>query len=202
MLHPPRCLVVSQFGQSETPPRVLADARKVYTRNAEPEIMVRAVPDPDPRSLSWIGAQALTLPTRGATMGSEPQFTAQVNSRNGVASIALRGELDLAAVPDLERHLAPFESDGVSAIMLDLRELTFMDSVALHSLVRARERALMNGKRLILVGARPSARRLFELTCTEYLLDDQDAAGVLNRFVGSETREAGQSLMAYLNAGA
>jgi anti-anti-sigma factor len=135
-------------------------------------------------------------------MGSEQQFTVQVNSRNGVASIALRGELDLATVSDFEDHLAPLESDGVSAIMLDLRELSFIDSSALHSLIRARERALMNGKRLILVGARPSARRLFELTCSEYLLDDRDAAGVLNRFVGSETREAGQSLAAYLNAGA
>lgn len=135
-------------------------------------------------------------------MGSGQQFTAQVNSRNGVASIALRGELDMATVPDLEGHLAPFESDGVSAIMLDMRELTFIDSVALHSLVRARERAKTNGQRLILVGARPSARRLFEITGTEYLLDDQDAAGVLSRFVGSMTREAGQSLAALLNADA
>jgi anti-sigma B factor antagonist len=135
-------------------------------------------------------------------MGSEQQFTAQVNSRNGVASIALRGELDLATVSDFEGYLAPVENDGVSAIMLDLRELTFIDSVALHSLIRARERATTNGKRLILVGARPSARRLFELTCTEYLLDDQDAVGVLSRFVGGMTREAGQSLAAYLNVDA
>jgi anti-sigma B factor antagonist len=135
-------------------------------------------------------------------MGSEPQFTAQITSRNGVASIALRGELDMATVPDLEGHLAPFESDGVSSIMLDLRELTFMDSVALHSIIRARERAKTNGQRLILVGARPSARRLFELTCTEYLLDDRDTVGVLNQFVGSETREAGKSLAAHLNADA
>ena len=135
-------------------------------------------------------------------MGSEQQFSAQVNSRNGVASVALRGELDLATVSDFEGYLAPVESDGVSAIRLDLRELTFIDSVALHSLIRARERVEMNGKRLILVGARPAARRLFELTRTEYLLDDQDAAGVINRFVGSETREAGQSLVAYLNADA
>jgi anti-sigma B factor antagonist len=133
-------------------------------------------------------------------MGSEQQFTAQVNSRNGVASIALRGELDLATVPDLEGHLAPFESNGVSAIMLDLRELTFIDSVALQSLVRARERAETNGQRLILVGARPTARRLLELTGTEYLLDDRDTVGVLNRFVGSETRETGQRLAAYLDA--
>ncbi len=167
-----------------------------------PKSTVRAVPDPDPRSLSRIGAQALTLPTTGATMGSEPQFSAQIHSRNGVASIALRGDLDMATVPDLEGHLAPFENDGVSAIMLDMRGLTFMDTTALHSLVRARERAKTNGQRLILVGARPTTRRLFELTCTEYLLDDRDTVGVLNRFVGSETREAGRTLAAYLNADA
>jgi anti-sigma B factor antagonist len=135
-------------------------------------------------------------------MGSEPQFSATINSRNGVASIALRGELDLASVSDLEGHLAPFERDGVSAIMLDMRELTFIDSVALSSIVRARQRAESNGQRLILVGARPTARRLFELTSREYLLDDEETVGVLSRFVGSETREAGQSLAAYLNADA
>ena len=135
-------------------------------------------------------------------MGSEQHFSATINSRNGVASIALHGELDLATVRDLEGHLAPFESNGVSAIMLDMRELTFIDSVALSSIIRARQRAQMNGQRLILVGARPTARRLFEITSTEYLLDDEETVGVLNRFVGSDTREAGQSLAAYLNADA
>jgi anti-anti-sigma factor len=135
-------------------------------------------------------------------MASEQQFSAQVNSRNGVASISLRGELDTATVPDLEGHLAPFEGNGVTAIMLDLRELTFIDSTGLHAILRARDRATTDGHRLILVGARPSARRLFELTGTEFLLDDQDAVGVLNRFVGSQTREAGQALAAYLNADA
>jgi anti-sigma B factor antagonist len=165
--------------------------------------MVRAVLDPDPRSPSRTGVpERRSSADEGTLMGSAQQFTAQVNSRNGVASIALRGELDLATVSDFEGYLAPVENDGVSAIMLDLRELTFVDSVALQSLIRARERAKTNGKRLILVGARPSARRLFEVTCTEYLLDDQDAVGVLSQFVGSMTREAGQSLAAYLNVDA
>ena len=73
--------------------------------------------------------------------------------------------------------------------------------MALQSLVRARERATRNGQQLILVGARRSARRLFELTSTEYMLDDQDAVGVLSRFLGSQTREAGQTRAAYLNVG-
>ena len=132
-------------------------------------------------------------------MGSELQFTAQINSRNGVANIALRGELDMATAPDLEVHLASFEDNGVTAIMLDLRELTFMDTTVLHALVQARDRATRNGRRLILVGARPSVRRLFELAGTESLLDDHDAVGVLNQFVGSQAPETGES-RAYPNA--
>ena len=85
-------------------------------------------------------------------------------------------------------------SGGVSAIMLDLRELTFIDSTGLHALVRAKERARTHGQQLILVGARPSARRLFELTCTEYLLDDQDVIGVIKQFTGSRTSLMGETL--------
>jgi len=135
-------------------------------------------------------------------MGSIPQFAVKADSRNGVASIALRGELQMASVPDLEGHLAPFESNGVSAIMLDLRELTFIDSTGLRALLEARNRAESKGQRLILVGTRPSARRLFELTGTEFLLGDEDVMGVLRQFTGSRTSETGETLTPRLDVDA
>ena len=112
----------------------------------------------------------------------KPQLSVEVDCRNGVASIALRGELDLGTVQILEIALAPIETDGFSAIVLDLRELGFIDSSGLHAVFRAAQRAEASGKRLILMGARPSARRVFELTGTEHLLNDQAAMGVLRRF--------------------
>lgn len=133
-------------------------------------------------------------------MGSDPGFTARSDSRNGVASIALSGELDMATVPYLDGHLAPFESNGVSAIMLDLRELTFIDSTGLHALVQARERAKTNGQRLILLGTRPSARRLFEVTCTEFLLDDPEVLNVIKQFTGTRTSMTGETQEARLDA--
>jgi hypothetical protein len=57
-------------------------------------------------------------------MGSEPLFTTRTEWRNRVANVALVGEFDLAGVPTLEKDLAPVESNGVRAILLDLRELT------------------------------------------------------------------------------
>ena len=117
-------------------------------------------------------------------MGFAPQFSARVETRNRVASISLSGELDVTTVPVLEDHLARFEAAGLSAIMIDLRELTFLDRSAMQAFLAARERANQNGHRLILVGASPGARRLFELTNTEFLLDDHDTTVVMNRFTG------------------
>ena len=115
-------------------------------------------------------------------MGFDRRLKTRSESRNGVARIALSGELDLATAPYLAIQLEPFQSNGVSAIVLDLGEVTFIDSSGLHALVRASKRAKANGKPLILIGTRPSARRVIEITGTDFLLEDQDDFGVLRRF--------------------
>lgn len=117
-------------------------------------------------------------------MASEPAFTAQIELRNAVARVALRGELDRATAPLLEESLAPLESNGFTSIMIDLRDLKFIDSSGLRALLAASQRAETNGHRLLLVGATPGARRLFELTGTQFLIDGQ-ATGVIHRFAGS-----------------
>ena len=124
-------------------------------------------------------------------MGSDPQFTVRSTSQNGVASIALKGDLDIATLPELEAHLAPFQDDGVAAIMLDMRELTFIDTTGLHAIDRASQRAKASGQPLILIGTRPSARRLFEITGIGHILDGQDAMPILKRFTGKRVSELG-----------
>jgi anti-anti-sigma factor len=106
-------------------------------------------------------------------MGLQPPFGARSREKDGVVTIALSGELDLAAVPILTDNLAPFEGNGVSTIVLDLQDLTFIDSSGLLAFLEARRRAMSNGHRLLLSGAGPAARRLFELTGTQSLLDEQ-----------------------------
>jgi anti-anti-sigma factor len=113
-------------------------------------------------------------------VSSTASFSARVESGEGVAVIALVGNLDLETVPVLEEHLALVEADGVEAIKIDLRELTFIDTTAIHAFLAARDRAKANGRRLILVGAGPPARRLLELTDTEFLLVAPDAGESLD----------------------
>jgi anti-sigma B factor antagonist/stage II sporulation protein AA (anti-sigma F factor antagonist) len=122
-----------------------------------------------------------------------PHLAARIDSRNGVASVALTGELDLGTVPILEGHLAPFENDGVAAILVDLRDLTFTDTTGIRALIDATDRVITSGRRLILVDARPFVRSVFRLTGTERLLDNRDAAGVLHRFAAGTAGAGGEA---------
>lgn len=119
---------------------------------------------------------------RGMIMGFGPLLTTRIEVRNGVAAIALVGELDMGTVAVLEQQLAQYEGNGVKAIMLDLRDLTFIDSSGLRAFLAARNRSASNGHRLILLGASESARHLFEITGIQFLLDEQEAVGLLDLF--------------------
>ena len=65
---------------------------------------------------------------------------------------------------------------GVAAIVIDLVEVTFIESSALHAIVAARARAETNGYQLLLFGAKPEVRRVFELTGTGSLLESLNVA--------------------------
>lgn len=93
-----------------------------------------------------------------------------VHVRNGVALVAVGGELDMATTPALVDRLTHLERTDLESILLDLREVTFLDSSAIHAFVTSHDHAQQNGHRFILVGASASARRLFELTGTVRLL--------------------------------
>ena len=78
--------------------------------------------------------------------------------------LAVRGELDLASSPALEEELARVGSSDSPFVILDLRELEFMDSTGLSVLVKAHQRAQETGQRFGLVKGRPQVQRLLSLT--------------------------------------
>lgn len=69
------------------------------------------------------------------------KFTVAVDEGEGVTTIALSGELDLETADDLERGIDGLIADGHARVVVDLRELTFCDSVGLNTLVRATKHA-------------------------------------------------------------
>lgn len=90
--------------------------------------------------------------------------------------MTVRGELDLAVVDELERVL---RSAAAPTVILDLRDVTFIDSSGLSVIVTFHRRARSTGERFALVVKRSSpVYRLLELcglAQTLTIIDDPDA---------------------------
>jgi anti-anti-sigma factor len=85
--------------------------------------------------------------------------------RNGAAAlIAIAGELDLASSPALRDELLRCSDAGAELVILDLRELLFMDSTGLSILVRAHQQAVDSGRRFAVVRGGQQVQRLLSLT--------------------------------------
>jgi anti-anti-sigma factor len=128
-------------------------------------------------------------------MGSSSSgfFLVRSRLRNGVARVVVQGELDLGAVPALDAHLTLLEQDGVKAIILDLRDLSFMDSTGLMALLAASRRAANDGHRLAIVSAPDPVRRVFEITGTEWILNQPEGLRLLELFTRGSPRRSGGS---------
>lgn len=79
-------------------------------------------------------------------------------------TLALSGELDIASAPMLEAAFAARCETGRNVMVLDLSQLTFMDSTGLRALIAANELCAQHGRELSLTGATGPVRRLLELT--------------------------------------
>ena len=64
-----------------------------------------------------------------------------VRQNDDVCLVRAHGEIDLSTVADLDSALAQIQEDGHTHVLLDLRDVTFIDSVGLGVLLSARRRA-------------------------------------------------------------
>jgi anti-sigma B factor antagonist len=86
---------------------------------------------------------------------------------SGAIRIALRGELDLAHAYTFDEELRRVEALHPPCVILDLRELRFLDSCGLARLLAARRRARRMGHRLLLVRGPKPVQRLFALAAVD-----------------------------------
>ena len=91
-------------------------------------------------------------------------FQAQVVVSGGRYRLILSGELDLSAAPELEAVLARLSGNGTTAVLVDLRKLTFIDSRGLRAILRAQELADSRGYQLSLLPGPPAVQNTFEVS--------------------------------------
>lgn len=88
------------------------------------------------------------------------------------------GELDLATAPGLRRRLEQAITGGAPGIVVDLTEVTFIDSLSLASLVAAKHR-LAPARRLAIVASDGFVGLILRAAGLDSVLDvfdDHDAA--------------------------
>jgi anti-anti-sigma factor len=92
--------------------------------------------------------------------------------------VALEGELDIVNAPNLEEELTEAQADSVDTLILDLRDVTFIDSTGLRAVLAADERARLAGARLVVVRGAEAVHRVFTLTQLDQrleIVDDPDS---------------------------
>jgi anti-anti-sigma factor len=88
--------------------------------------------------------------------------------------VRLSGELDISTAPKVEDELARVEPNRPDLIVLDLRNLAFMDSTGLRLLIAADTRARQQGRRLTIVKGPEPVQRVFRITRLEERLEIVD----------------------------
>jgi anti-sigma B factor antagonist len=100
---------------------------------------------------------------------------------DGVAVVAVLGEVDVATAPRLRQELLRLvsESDGPPRIVVDLGGVDFLDSTGLGVLLGGLKRVRTKHGALVVARAESHVRKAFEITRVIEilpLLDDLDAA--------------------------
>lgn len=83
----------------------------------------------------------------------------------GVAVLRVTGELDAATAPTLDEYVRRVEAEQrvLDEIVVDIGDVTFIDSSGLSVLVAAHKRLRRDETRLVVVNPTMQARRVFEI---------------------------------------
>ena len=98
-------------------------------------------------------------------------FDVTSEQRGDTVIVRLSGELDISSAPKVEDELARVEPDRPEVIVLDLRNLAFMDSTGLRLLIAADTRAREQQRRLQIVKGPETVQRVFRITRLEERLE-------------------------------
>jgi anti-anti-sigma factor len=87
--------------------------------------------------------------------------------RDGDATrLEIAGDLDLGTVPLLEAEVSALRAAGVPKIVIDLRDLDFMDSTGLRCILMSDAAARRDGFSIALLPGPRAVQRVFEVTDT------------------------------------
>jgi anti-sigma B factor antagonist len=103
-----------------------------------------------------------SIASRAATL--RPFVCSSTAGGLDAAWVHVAGALDIATSPQLEQALRESQA---GLVVLDLRDVAFMDCAGVHTILEASVSARRDGRRLILLRGTPNVDRVFALTGTD-----------------------------------
>ena len=104
-------------------------------------------------------------------MTPEPrQFQVKAERIGTSALVTVEGELDIATLPEFERTVTRMRSQGLERMVIDLRELSFLDSMSIELLLRLHGDLTAAGADLVVVRGPRAVNRIFDLMELERVL--------------------------------
>jgi anti-sigma B factor antagonist len=92
------------------------------------------------------------------------RFATAVRVEGTRAIVTMRGELDLANAPMLDEALEDPDVVAAASVVLDLRDLGFLDSSGLRAILRAQEHASQRGQDFAVTEGSGQVQRLLTIT--------------------------------------
>jgi anti-anti-sigma factor len=104
------------------------------------------------------------MSTDAEPLSSHPApFRVDVHPERDVVRVVPFGELDLATAGLLERQLHELRDSGFDHVVLDMHELTFIDSSGIRVILTEHRFADTSDQRFSLIGVPPVIRRALEV---------------------------------------
>ncbi len=95
---------------------------------------------------------------------SDAPFRVEVHDGEDPVRVAPVGELDLATGGELEARLSELLEAGVRDVVLDLRELRFIDSAGIRLILVADKAARAEGRGFAVISGPPVVQRVLEIS--------------------------------------
>jgi anti-anti-sigma factor len=90
--------------------------------------------------------------------------------KDGQVTLHVRGEIEVYSLPDFSRHAESYLG-GPRELVVDMRDLDYVDSSALGFLVTLHERMERQGQHLRLINMNAHVARVFKITRLDRVLD-------------------------------
>jgi anti-sigma B factor antagonist len=107
-------------------------------------------------------------------MAREFQIDVDQSSDAGVVVVKPLGEVDLASSPQLRARLIELIAGHPTRMIMDLSQVSYMDSSGVATLVEAMQQCRRHSATLALAGLQTRVRSVFEIARLDTVFDIQD----------------------------